>query len=166
MRRAKSHYPAGKWPQAEAAATVTLAFDDRHRRRIRLTDDAGEAFLLDLPAAVALRDGDGLALDGGGFVRVRAADEAVIDVRGGTAAHTARLAWHIGNRHTALQVLADGTLRLRDDHVLAEMLEGLGAVMERKLAPFSPEPGAYASAHTHGHDHDHSHEAHSHAPRR
>jgi urease accessory protein len=149
MRRAARHYPAGSWPQSQAAATVTLGFDDRHRRRIRLTDDAGEAFLLDLPEAVALGDGDGLALEGGGFLCVRAAEEAVIDARGATAAHTARLAWHVGNRHTPLQVLPDGTLRLRDDHVLADMLARLGAILERKRAPFSPEPGAYASEHAH-----------------
>jgi len=111
---------------------------------MRLDDDAGAPFLLDLPEATALADGDGLALDGGGFIRVRAAPEAVLEVRGRDAAHTARLAWHIGNRHVPLQVLADGALRIRDDHVLAAMLEGLGAALERKSAPFAPEPGADA----------------------
>jgi urease accessory protein len=161
MRRAATHHAAGSWPAGEATATVTLAFDQRHRRRIRLADDAGAPFLLDLDTAVALRDGDGLALDGGGYVRVRAAAEPVIDVRGTSPAHTARLAWHVGNRHTALQVLPDGALRLRDDHVLADMLDGLGATIERKRAPFSPEPGAYAAAPAHGHAHhppDHSHD--------
>ena len=69
--------------------------------------------------------------------------------------------WHVGNRHTALQVLPDGALRLRDDHVLADMLEGLGAAIERKRAPFSPEPGAYAAAPAHAHPHHpagHSHD--------
>jgi urease accessory protein len=168
MRRATSHHPTGTWPQAQAGATVTLEFDDRHRRRIRLTDDAGEPFLLDLASARTLRDGDGLALDGGGFICVRAAPEAVIDARGTTPAHAARLAWHVGNRHTPLQVLADGALRIRDDHVLADMLDGLGAVLERKRAPFSPEPGAYAAGNEphrqddHHQAHDHSHGGHGH----
>jgi urease accessory protein len=159
MRRAATHLPAGTWPSAQARATVTLAFDQRHRRRIRLADDSGEPFLLDLDSAVALGDGDGLALDGGGYIQVRAADEPVIDARGTSPAHAARLAWHVGNRHTAVQVLPDGGLRLRDDHVLADMLEGLGATIERKRAPFSPEAGAYAG-HAHGRARDHA--GHSH----
>jgi urease accessory protein len=133
---------------------VTLAFDERHRRRLRMTDDAGEPFLLDLAKAVVLADGDGLALDGNGYIRVRAAAEPVADVAAATAAETARLAWHIGNRHTPVQVLADGTLRIRDDHVLVAMLEGLGATVTRHVASFTPEPGAYAaSGDGNGHDH-------------
>jgi len=164
MRRSTSLHPAGTWPPRQASATVTLEFDDRHRRRIRLTDDAGTPFLLDLATAQTLRDGDGLALDGGGFICVRAAPEAVIDARGTTPAHTARLAWHVGNRHTPLQVLDDGALRIRDDHVLADMLEGLGAILERKRAPFSPEPGAYAAAaHEHEHDRPDDHHSHGHS---
>ncbi len=98
-----------------------------------------------------LADGDGLELAGGGFIEVRAAAEAVVDIRGRNPAHAARLAWHIGNRHAAVQVLEDGRLRVADDHVLVAMLEGLGADMKRKTAPFTPEPGAYASG---GHSHD------------
>lgn len=157
MRRAVQHLSVGTWPDGTAIATVTLAFDDRHRRRIALDDDSGQPFLLDLPAPALLADGDGLALDGGGFIRVRAAAEPVLDVRGHGPAHVARLAWHIGNRHVPVQVLSDGGLRIRDDHVLAAMLEGLGATVERKCAPFAPEPGAYAAGHGHGHDHHHGH---------
>ena len=141
-------------------ATVTLALDDRHRRRIRLTDDLGEAFLLDLTEATLMGDGDGLKLEDGSFIRVVAADESVADVRGSSPAHTARLAWHIGNRHAAVEVLADGSLRIRDDHVLIAMLEGLGASVVRCRAPFSPEPGAYArngTGHSYGHGHGHIH---------
>jgi len=141
-------------------ATVTLALDDRHRRRICLTDDAGEAFLLDLAEAALMGDGDGLKLEGGGFIRVVAADESVADVHGSSPAHTARLAWHIGNRHAPVEVLADGGLRIRDDHVLIAMLEGLGARVVRRRAPFSPEPGAYARnghANGRGHGHEHGH---------
>ncbi len=134
---------AGTWPADAAATSVTLAFDDRHRRRIVLDAADGRPVLLDLARAQVLADGDGLALEGGGWIAVHAAPEPVIEVRGCDPATVARLAWHLGNRHTPVQVLADGSLRLRDDHVLAAMLEGLGAAIRRRLAPFSPEAGAY-----------------------
>jgi urease accessory protein len=154
MRRSTTIAPAGSWPAEREVASVTLDFDRRHRRRFRLSDDAGEDFLLDLAHAAQLADGDGLVLADGGIVRVRAADEAVLDIVCGSAVENARLAWHIGNRHTPVQVLADGTLRIRDDHVLAAMIEGLGATVNRRSAPFDPEPGAYADV-GHGHTHDH-----------
>jgi urease accessory protein len=154
VRRATAVLSCGSWPTDAAVGSVTLAFDQRHRRRIRMTDDTGEPFLLDLAKAVVLADGDGLAVDGDGYIRVRAAAEPVADVCAATAAETARLAWHIGNRHTPVQVLGDGTLRIRDDHVLVAMLEGLGAVVTRRLASFTPETGAYAAAGDgRGHDH-------------
>ena len=160
MRRATEIRARGSWPAEQAVATVTLDFDDRHRRRIRLVDDGGRDFLLDLEEAALMGDGDGLRLSDGGFIRVVAADEAVADVSGSSPAHAARLAWHIGNRHAPVQVLPDGALRIRDDHVLVAMLEGLGASVVRRRAPFSPEPGAYArngrdKGHGHGHGHDH-----------
>jgi urease accessory protein len=151
MRRVTRVLPAGSWSEAERLATVTLPWADRHRRRLRMTDDAGEAFLLDLEQAVLLADRDGLALDGGGVIAVQAASEAVIDVRPANAADAARLAWHLGNRHVAVQVLADGGLRLLDDAVLADMLRGLGALLVHRQLPFAPEAGAYAGpAHDHG----------------
>jgi urease accessory protein len=144
MRRAKEILRSGQWPAADCVGTVTLAMDQRHRRRFSMTDDDGVAFLLDLAEAVLLGDGDGLALHGGGIIRVAAAAEPVCDVTGKTPAHTARLAWHIGNRHTPIQVLDDVTLRILDDHVLVHMLEGLGAAVRKHHAPFTPEPGAYS----------------------
>ena len=152
MRRAVAVVAAGGWPAEALEGEVTLAYDQRHRRRLRMTDDAGRPFLLDLDRAARLADGDGLAVEGGGFIRVRAAAEAVCEVRAATTAAAARLAWHIGNRHAPLQVLADGTLRIRDDPVLAAMLEHLGAAVTRGRAPFTPEPGAYAGD---GPRHDH-----------
>lgn len=163
MRRAISVMPSGSW-NGGVSATVTLAFDERHRRRIRMIDDAGEPFLLDLPDAVQLADGDGLALEGGGVIAVKAAPEPVAEIRCRDAETAARIAWHIGNRHTPLQVLAEGRLRIRDDHVLVAMVEGLGATVARLSAPFEPEGGAYANAasqgtgHRHGHNHNHHHD--------
>ncbi|MBD3625690.1 MAG: urease accessory protein UreE [Rhodobacteraceae bacterium] len=157
MRRAVNHHPAGTWPADAASASVTLPYEERHRRRVRLLDDAGEPFLLDLEHAVMLGHGDGLELDGGGFIAVRAADEAVYDIRCHDPAHTARVAWHIGNRHAPVQVLEDGGLRILHDHVLKDMLLGLGAEVTETVAPFAPEQGAYAGGHGHGHSHSHNH---------
>lgn len=147
---------AASWTKHEQISTVTLPFADRHRRRIRLTDDAGAPFLLELDRATILNDGDGLRLDGGGVIRVVAAPEPVLDISYSSPTDAARIAWHLGNRHTPIQVLSDGTIRLSDDHVLADMLTGLGAKTVRHSAPFSPEPGAYASG-KHVHEAGHGH---------
>lgn len=159
MRRVIEMRPRGTW-SGEAIGTVTLPFADRHRRRIRMTDDRGEPFLLDLAEPALLVEGDGLVLDAGGMISVCAAPEPVADIQCRDGAHAARVAWHIGNRHTAVQVLEDGRLRIADDHVLIAMVEGLGARVLRHTAPFQPEPGAYAGAdgriHDHGDDHGHS----------
>ena len=144
----------GAWPDEAAQDSVTLAYFDRHRRRIRLVSDAGKPFLLDLARAQRLTDGDGLELDDGGYVRVNAAPEPVIEI---AAAPTdlLRIAWHLGNRHLPLQVVED-RLRIRDDHVIAEMVTGLGGEITRLDAPFDPEIGAYAGAmQAHQHDDEH-----------
>lgn len=163
MRRATHVIAQTDWVPAEAKGTVTLNFEDRFRRRVRLLDDAGEPFMLDLAHATRFEDGDGLALDEGGVLLVRAALEDVLDVSGFDAQHTARLAWHIGNRHTPVEVLEDGVLRIQYDHVLQHMLEGLGGTTTRTQAPFVPEPGAYdageqaseqdGAPHAHAHSH-------------
>ncbi|CCQ72722.1 urease accessory protein UreE [Magnetospira sp. QH-2] len=150
LRRAIAVLPQGHWT-GDPVGTITLAFADRHKRRIRMIDDGGEAFLLDLPDAVLLGDGDGLELDGGGVIEVRAAEESVVDIACTDAAHAARIAWHIGNRHTAVQVLDGGRLRMADDLVMVHMVEGLGGAVSRTTAPFEPEGGAYASGGGHAH---------------
>ncbi len=133
----------------EAADSVTLAHDERHRRRVRLVADGGLEFLLDLAEARVLRDGDRLVLEDGRRVAVRAAEEDVLEARAPTAAGLARLAWHLGNRHAPVQVLEEeGALRLKADHVLERLLrEHLGAEVRRLRAPFEPEGGAYAHGH-------------------
>lgn len=154
MRRATCAAASGDWPAEAAAGSVTLVHDDRHRRRLRLTTDAGEAILLDLDRTVMLRDGDGLRLEDGGWVRVNAAPEDVVDVRGATERDTVRLAWHLGNRHLPVQILRDGGIRFRHDHVIEAMTRGLGGRTERKRAPFTPEDGAYAHGPHHPRDGD------------
>jgi urease accessory protein len=115
-----------------------------------LTGERGTIFLLDLPQAVALRDGDGLVLDDGSVIRVTGKPEPLVEIVVRTPQELARLAWHIGNRHIDVQVVGD-RLRIRRDHVLEAMLRGLGAQLTPVEAPFDPEPGAYAGhAHVSG----------------
>jgi len=155
MRRAIAVHRSGHWPEEAATDRVNLAFVDRHRRRLRLVAESGNPFLLDLPRVQHMADGDGLELDDGGYVRVCAKPERVLDIEGDGPTELLRLAWHLGNRHLPVQAL-EGRLRIRDDHVIADMVEKLGGRVTRLSAPFDPETGAYAGGdqgHTHGHEH-------------
>jgi len=136
------------------AGTVTLAYDDRYRRRGLLTTDSGEEILLDLAEAAELRDGMALELEDGRFILVRAAAEPLTEVRGADPHHLLRLCWHLGNRHLPVQVEADRLL-IRHDHVIEDMLIRLGATICAVTEPFSPEGGAYGHGRTHGHSHSH-----------
>ena len=164
LGRAVAQAAAGHWDRTRQVGQVTLAFDDRHRRRIRLETDEGASVLLDLPRAVALSDGDGLELeDGSGWVRVAAAPEPVMLVRASSPHHLLRLAWHIGNRHLPAQI-SETEILLRPDHVIADMLRGLGAAVMETEQPFQPEGGAYGHGNEHGHGHAHEHgQGHSHS---
>jgi urease accessory protein len=155
MRRAGKVFHDGTWPADKQVGTVTLAYIDRHRRRIVLADDTGLDFFLDLPDAVSLGHGDGLALDDGGIIKVMAANEDVADIACTDPVHFARIAWHLGNRHLPMEVLDELRLRIGWDHVIAAMVDGLGAKATRVRAPFHPEGGAYGPAGGHGHGHGH-----------
>lgn len=148
MRRLVSVAKAGNWPDSEDVDSVILGFDDRHRRRLRLTTEAGESVLLDLTKPQPLDDGDGLAIENDeGWVRIKAAPEDVLEAKGQDSAHTIRLAWNLGSRHLPIQILEDGHLRLRYDHVIEEMLTSLGVEVARKKAPFVPENNAFNRRH-------------------
>ena len=151
MRRASEIKTAGTWNAATAIDHVVLDADERHRRRITLAGERGTVFLLDLPQAIALRDGDGLVLEDGAIVRVTGKPEPLIEITARSPHELARLAWHIGNRHIDLQVVGE-RLRIRRDHVLEDMLRGLGAHLTPIEAPFDPEPGAYHAHHHEGGD--------------
>ena len=110
----------------DPAGAITLDETARHRRRVAMTSDNGIQFLLDLPEARLLRHGDGLVLDDGRVVEVKAEPEALYEVRARDARHLLALAWQIGNRHLAAQIGTD-RIFIRRDHVIREMLEGLGA---------------------------------------
>jgi len=158
MRRAVSVAQKGEWSEGGFVAEITLPYDERHKRRVKMTDDQGLPFMLDLEKAARLKDGDGLVLEDGGVIRIAAAPEAVADIACENSMELARLAWHIGNRHTPVEVLDERTLRIRNDHVMIEMLRGLGASITCHTAPFAPESGAYSSnveGHRAGHSHDH-----------
>jgi urease accessory protein len=136
--------------------SVTLDFEGRYLRRRRLTTDAGRALVVDLPDATALADGDAFETLDGNLVSVRAAAEPLIEVRAHDPRHLARLAWHLGNRHLQVAV-GDGWLRIKPDHVIEAMLEGLGARLIATETPFDPEGGAYGHGRTQAHGHAGAH---------
>jgi urease accessory protein len=148
MRRAYVVRQAGQWDNAAAIDRVVLDASERHRRRLVLTAERGTTLLLDLPHATTLKDGDGLVLDDGAVVGVIGKPEPLHEIAAPNACELARLAWHLGNRHTDVQLIGE-RLRIRRDHVLAAMLERLGAQVTAIEAPFDPESGAY-SVHDHG----------------
>ena len=129
-----------------AVDTITLDHNSRHRRRCLLTTDSGRELMLDLAQAPQLADGDLLGLADGGWVLVRAAPEDLLEIRASDAVALARIAWHLGNRHTPAEITADA-IYIEADHVLEEMLVGLGARVRRLTRPFEPESGAYAGHH-------------------
>ncbi len=144
----------GTWDPSTAVDTVLIDFDRRHRRRILLPTESGAEVLIDLPQAVHLRDGDGLVLTDGSVVRVRAKPEPLLEIHAHDEGELVRIAWHLGNRHLPVQLLGD-RIRIRADHVIGDMIEGLGGHVDEIEAPFDPEAGAYAGGHGE-HHHDHS----------
>lgn len=147
VRRGFAIRPRGRWNPADAVDLVRLDAEDRHRRRIRLKGERGTDVLLDLDEAVALRDGDGIVLDDGSTVLVTGQPEPLLALRARSPLDMVRLAWHLGNRHTGVQIDRD-RIFIRRDHVLEDMARLLGASVEHVEAPFDPEPVA-----PHGHDH-------------
>jgi urease accessory protein len=163
-----------------AQDSVRLDHDQRSRRRMVFRTQGGVSILLDMARPGTLRDGDALRLEDGSRVAVEATAEALLEIRAVSTAELVRIAWHLGNRHLPTQLVpgADGgSLRIRDDHVIAAMVIGLGGTWEAILEPFDPEGGAYAGgsggshghahsdahSHHHGDGHDHSHaDTHSH----
>lgn len=152
--------PAGRWEQDQASTTFAADYEGRHRRRMVLQLATGEKALLDLEHARLLHDGDGLKLDDGRIVRVQAIPEELMEVTAHDALHLLRLAWHLGNRHLPAAIHTTCIL-VRRDHVIANMIAGLGGHVRMVDAPFDPETGAYSGrigGHDHGHHHAHTHD--------
>ena len=135
--------------------SVALPWELRARSRLRVTLASGREAGIVLPRRERLRPGDLLQGDDGTVVAVLAADEPLLEARAFDLLQLTRAAYHLGNRHVPVQVVDIMTLRLPVDHVLAQMLEGLGLLVETIRAPFEPEGGAYAGSELHATDHTH-----------
>ncbi|CDP50859.1 Urease accessory protein UreE [Devosia sp. DBB001] len=146
MLRVHAYIPAADVRSAPYD-TIVLEADERRLRRKVLRLMGGDEILIDFPAAITLSHKDALELEDGRLVGIIAADEPLYEIRGRDRTHLVRLAWHLGNRHLPAQ-LEEARILIRRDHVIADMLKGLGATVVEIEAPFSPEHGAY---------HDHSH---------
>jgi urease accessory protein len=155
--RAMEVLPVGSWDAKQEIDRVLIDYDRRFRRRIVLTTVLGAEVRIDLPQAVRLRDGDGLLVESG-VVRVCAQAEELMEIHAHTDGELIRIAWHLGNRHLPVQLL-NRLIRIRADHVIAEMVQGLGGHVGLIRAPFDPEAGAYSAgghSHHHGDDDDHT----------
>ena len=160
MLRATEIVAAGAWT-GKPADVVQLDYDRRTRRRIALTGTDGLAFLLDLAKAPVLRTGDGIRLEDGRIVAVEAAPERLLEITCADALQLARIAWHLGNRHLAAEI-GEHAVHIRDDHVIADMVQGLGASTRLVERAFNPEGGAYGQSAVQGHSHGHGHHHHGH----
>ncbi|MGL5114846.1 MAG: urease accessory protein UreE [Beijerinckiaceae bacterium] len=156
---------------AATADTVVLDHEERARRRGMVKTVGGLDVLVDLAEAPRIDRGDSYVLEDGRLIEIVAAAEPLMEARSADPLHMTRIAYHIGNRHLECEI-AKGRIRLRRDHVIADMLTGLGAKVTEIEAPFHPEGGAYhpgghgheaKAHHDHAHnDHDHGHEDHGH----
>lgn len=135
--------------------TLTLPYELRQKSRLRANLDNGDEIGLLLPRGTVLRGGDVLKAETGEVILVKAAEEVVSTVSEKDPTLFARACYHLGNRHVPLQI-GEGWLRYLHDHVLDDMLHGLGLHVSVERAPFEPEAGAYGGGHQH-HHHDHDH---------
>jgi urease accessory protein len=146
-------------PSTPATRSLTLPHDKRQKSRARVALDDGAEAELWLERGSSLQHGDRLLADDGSVVAVCAAPERVSIVSAADPKQLARAAYHLGNRHVALQVEA-GRLVYLHDHVLDDLVRALGLTTSFAIAPFEPEAGAYGhghARHSHGQDHDHDH---------
>jgi len=136
-------------PSSTPIDTLLLGYDDRKKSRLRAHTERGVEVAIVLERGSGLKDGDLLAAESGEVLVIRAAAEKVSEVRGEDPLALTRAAYHLGNRHVALQIMPGG-LRYQHDHVLDEMVRGLGLDVNVTSAPFEPEGGAYGHGHEHG----------------
>jgi len=160
MSRASSVIAASHRHNRPVADTVILDYAQRNAQKLTVTGAKGGVIEIDLHQPVLLRTDDLLVLDDGSLVEVVAAPEPLIEARLADVAGLARLAWHLGDRHVAVQMLPN-RMRARRDSAIENLLTSLGAKLVMIEAPFEPEGGAYAqqaNAACDHHDHDHSHD--------
>lgn len=129
--------------------TVTLSFDARCKSRLLLRLDSGDTAALIVERGRLLRGGDCVRTEDGREVEIVAESEALLEASSDDPVVIAKAAFHLGNRHVAVQVMPN-RLRFQNDHVLGEMVKGLGLRVTAVVAPFEPEGGAYGHQHAHG----------------
>ncbi|GHT81797.1 urease accessory protein UreE [Betaproteobacteria bacterium] len=137
---------------APATDRLRLDFEHRNKSRLRVRLESGVEANLFLPRGTILRGGDKLQANDGAIIEVVSAPETLLEARCADTLELARAAYHLGNRHVAVQIGVQERghwLRIQDDHVLRHMLEGLGAAVHLVTAPFEPEAGAYGHGHSH-----------------
>nr|WP_272212275.1 urease accessory protein UreE [Marinicella sp. W31]MDC2878187.1 urease accessory protein UreE [Marinicella sp. W31] len=156
MQRVTNYILSGK-DTTPPFGHVELTHEARHLRRKALKLADGGSVMLDLKDAVLFASGDRLVLEDGSQIEIVAAPEELYEIRPRDGLHIIELAWHLGNRHLPAQIETDRILILRD-HVIRQMLLGLGATVSEIVEPFQPVRGAYHS----GHDHDHGDHGHHH----
>jgi urease accessory protein len=142
MLRATTIVPRAAVRPERVADRITLDHGDRHRRRVVLTGEGGLAFLLDLDRATVIEDGDAVALEDGRLVEVRAAPERLVEITSDDPLRLKKVIWHLGNRHVPAE-LTDEAVYIAEDHVLIDMVHGLGARATLVQRPFRPDRGAY-----------------------
>lgn len=151
-------------PVAEPYGELVLPFDLRMRSRLRTRLVSGEEAVLRTERGAILRGGTCLKSEDGRVVRVSAAPEKVLHITCAGRFELVRAAYHLGNRHVSVEI-GDGYLRIAADHVLGDMLLGLGAKVEELEAPFEPESGAYGGGHGHGDKGEHGGKIHQYEKR-
>ena len=135
----------GEWPSNRAKYKITLEACDRLCRRKNLILDNGIKVLLTLDKVVNFKNGDALRLENGSWVEIIAAKQKVINILSNNNEHQSLLAWHLGNRHLAVQIIDKKKIRIEYDHVILDMLKGLKAELDITNDIFEPELGAYGS---------------------
>jgi urease accessory protein len=151
-------FARGSWT-GQAPETVVLAFHERSGAQIDMETVSGLWFRLSVPAAVTLRSGDAVKLPDGRLVEVMGAPEALLEISGTSADQLLHIAWQLGNRHAAIQI-SGSRLRVRQDHDVLHLVQGLGGKVRAIEAAFDPEGAAYLEAkadHVHGHAGHHHH---------
>ena len=121
--------------------TLTLPHNERHKRKFAFTCDKGTEVMLDLEKAIHMKDGEALVTERG-LIFIQAANEECLEISSSNPARLLKLAWHIGNRHTPAEI-TETAIYIEYDHVLEQMVRGLGATTSKVTRQFQPEEGAY-----------------------
>ena len=134
----------------ECLTSLTLPFESRQKARLHTKLDNGLDAGLFLPRGLIIRGGDILKAETGEYVKIISAEEKVSTASSNDLLLIARACYHLGNRHVPIQI-SEHWIRYLHDHVLDEMIVGLGLSVKQELAPFEPESGAYSVSHSHAH---------------